>query len=256
MNQPNPKLNIDIEGFTGPLDLLVHLIGKHEMDITTIHLAPITTSFLAVIREQDHKDLDMAGEYLILAATLVRYKSRALVPKDETEPEDEELADQLLEERRKEYERFRALADELKDREEVSSSLFPRLGKPPEGKRDIIEYDDISIYDLQQTFAKILAEIGEREPGHIEDETYSVDEKILELEALISHNKRIVLTDYLRSKESKVEIIVIFLALLEMIRLKEIKAVQDKVHGEIMLEATEKKLHVGVDIDEQEPINE
>ncbi len=252
MNQPNPKLQIDIEGFSGPLDLLVHLIVKHEMDITTIQLAPITDMFLQVIQEQDQKDLDMAGEYLILASTLIRFKSRALVPKDESEPEDEELADQLLEERRKEYERFRALADELKECEERSSALFPRLGKPPEGKRDVIEFADISIYDLQQTFAKILSEIGEREPGLIEDETYSVDEKILELEALLEHNKRIVLTQYLRSKTSKIEVIVIFLALLEMIRLREVKAVQDKVHGEIILEQAEKKLHVGVELDSDE----
>lgn len=249
MNQPNLKLHIDIEGFKGPLDLLVHLIGKHEMDITTIQLSVITSSFLEVIRAQESKDLDMAGEYLLLAATLIRYKTRALIPKDESEPEDEELADQLLEERRKEYERFRALADDLKDREELSSALFPRMGKPPEGKRDVIEFDEISIYDLQQTFAKILAEIGNREPGHIDDEMFSVDEKILELEALLSLNKRIVLTDYLRTKESKVEIIVIFLALLEMIRLHELRAVQDKVHGEIVLEQIPKKLHVGVELE-------
>ncbi len=234
------RLPVNIEGFTGPLELLVHLIAKHEMDILTISISSITRDYIQLIRQWETKDLDLAGEYLVLAATLLRYKSRALIPKDENEPEDEELADQILELRRQEYERFRKLADELRVREEESSALFPRLGSQPEGEREVIEYTEVSVYDLYRTFQKIIEEIGAADVNVVEGESYSVDEKILEIEALLTYNRRIRLSEYLRTLHSKLEIIVVFLALLEMIRLHEARALQEEIHGEILLEKGEK----------------
>ncbi len=234
------RLPVDVEGFSGPLELLVHLIAKHEMDICSISISTITQEYIKTIREWKIKDLDLAGEYLVLAATLIRYKSRALIPKDEAEPEDEELADQILELRRQEYERFRQLADELRAREEESAALFPRLGSPPEGEREVIEYTEVNVYDLYRTFQKIMDEIGSAPVTVVEGESYSVDEKILEIEALLEYNERIHLTEYLQSLRSKLEVIVVFLALLEMIRLHEVLAFQEVIHDDIYLEKGEK----------------
>lgn len=246
------RLPVDIPGFKGPLDLLVHLISKHELDICSISITEITNHYIEIIRSWEVKDLDLAGEYLVLAATLIRYKARALLPREIIEEEaEEEINDQVLEERRREYERFRALADELRRREEAYSTIFPRVGPPPEGKGEVVEYTEVSIYDLYHTFQKIIEEIGSIEDREIIGETYSVDEKMLEIEALLAHNEHIILTDYLRTLESKLEIIVVFLAMLELIRLKEIKAAQQQNLGEIVIEKGEKFNTSIADFDEE-----
>jgi len=243
MDDTPVRLPVEVPGFSGPLDLLVQLIAKKDLDIFSISIAAITEDYIRIVRGMEPKDLDEAGDYLVLAATLVRYKARALLPREETAlEEEEENQDHIREQRRQEYERFRQLAEELRRREEMNANLFPRLGPPPEGQGEVIEYTEVSVYDLYQTFQKIIQEIGASKPREIAGETYSVDEKMLELEALIAHNRRVVITEYLRSLRSKLEIIVVFLAMLEMIRLKEIKAVQDQIHGEIILEKGEKNL--------------
>ena len=91
------RLPINLPVFFGPLDLLVHLITKKELDIFTISLSDITQDYLDTILKLEHKDLDVGGEYLILASTLIRHKARALLPKDEVEVEEEEISDQILE---------------------------------------------------------------------------------------------------------------------------------------------------------------
>lgn len=233
---PEPtRLPVELPNYTGPLDLLVHLISKHELDVCSISIAEITDAYLKKIREMENKDLEEGGEYLVLGATLIRYKSRALLPKEETEPEEEEINDQILELRRLEYERFRALAEDLKQREELTAALIPRVGPSPEGPREVVEFSEVSVYDLYQTFQKIISEIGAARGRIVEGEDYSVDEKMLEIEALLAHNEHLVLTDYLRTLQSKLEIIVVFLALLELVRLKEIRARQDGSHTEIVL---------------------
>lgn len=240
MEETSARLPVTIEGFSGPLELLVNLISKREVDIFAISLTEITEEFIKTIEQWETADLDLAGEYLLLAATLIRWKARALLPKNETQPEEEEVQDQILEQRRQEYERFRELAALLRQREEENSAIFPRVGPPPEGKGEVSEYTEVSVYDLYKTFQQIIEEIGARESRVVVGETYSVDEKMLEIEALLEHNQRVVLGDYLRTLESKLEIIVVFLALLELIRLREIKALQERIHGDILLEKGEK----------------
>jgi segregation and condensation protein A len=252
------RLPVDVPGFTGPLDLLVHLIAKHELDICNISITDITNQYIEVIRSWEVKDLDLAGEYLVLAATLVRYKARALLPKEVIEEEeDEEINDQILEERRKEYERFRTLADELRKREHESSVVFPRQGPTPEGKTRVVEYTEVDIYDLYSTFQKIIDDIGSLGDREIVGETYSVDEKMLEIEALLAHNNRIILTDYLSTLESKLEIIVVFLAMLELIKLKEIRAKQEKNLDKIVIEKGESfESPMGIDDDDDDDEDE
>ncbi len=254
MNEPAEptRLPVDIPSYTGPLDLLVHLISKHELDITTITIGDITEAYLAKVRELDEADLEAGGEYLVLGATLVRYKSRALLPKEEVELEEEEIDDQILEQRRLEYERFRALADDLKQREETTASLIARVGPSPESPIEVVEFSEVSVYDLHQTFSRIIQEIGAAQSRVVEGESYSVDEKMLEIEALLALNQRLVLSDYLRTLQSKLEIIVVFLALLELIRLKEVNAKQDSSHAEILLEKGEKYVNSS-DTQEEQP---
>ena len=231
------RLPVDISGFSGPLDLLVHLITKKEMDVFSVSLAEITDSFLVAIRASEEKDLDQAGEYLVLAATLVRYKSRSLVPRqEEEEEEEEEISDELLRRRQREYERFREAAQHLREREKQVSSLFPRLGPTAEQPEEVVEFAEVSVYDLYSTFKRILEEIGTSEVPAIPPDEFSVDEKMLEIESFLRSESDLLLTAYLRTLKSRIEIIVVFLALLELIRLKIVRARQETRHGEIWLE--------------------
>lgn len=251
MDETPARLPIDIPGFSGPLELLVHLISKKEMDIFSVSLADITDDFIKSIDAPENRDLDIAGEYLVLAATLIRFKARALLPKEQTTPDEEEIEDQVLEERRKEYDRFREVAGMLRHREEENAALFPRSGPPPEGKGQVIEYTEVSVYDLYKTFQQIIEEIGEREKRFVTGESFSVDEKMMEIETLLKNNDVLVLSDFLRTLESKLEIIVVFLALLELIRLCEVRAVQKLTHHEIVLERGE-KLNIPLSDDEDD----
>ena len=232
------RLPVEINGFSGPLDLLVLLIAKHEIDIFSISISTIAEEFLRVIREWESKDLDLAGEYLVLAATLVRYKSRSLVPREEQEEEEEEeaISDDLLRQRQQEYERFREAAIRLREREEKVSALFPRLGPIAEQPEEVLEFTEVSVYDLYATFKRILDDLGASEPRTIQPEDYSVDEKMMELEMLLQREDSLLLTAYLRTLTCRLVIIVVFLALLELIRLKIVRARQDARHGEIWLE--------------------
>ncbi len=249
-DDPNRVLRLPItqEHFRGPLELLVHLISRKEMDVLHVSISAITSEYINIVKNWQEEDLELAGEYLVLAATLYRYKVRALLPKEEqVMEEDDELRDDMLDQRQREYERFRQLAEELRWREQQSSFRFPRLGPSPEEPKEVIEYTEVSVYDLYRTFQRIIEEIGSAPTHILEGENYSIDEKMLEIEALLTHNEHLVLTDYLRTLHSKLEIIVVFMALLELIRLHEIKANQDQAHGEIVLLRGEKFKRSGED---------
>ena len=232
------RLPVDVDGFSGPLDLLLHLITKHEIDIFSISISAIADSYLCLIREWETKDLDLAGEYLVLAATLVRYKSRSLLPQEEDHEEEEEegISDELLRQRQREYERFREAADHLREREQKISSLFPRLGPIAEQPEEVIEFAEVSVYDLYATFKRILDDIGTGEVPAITPEEFSVDEKMMEIELLLERESELLLSAYLRTFLTRIEVIVTFLALLELIRLKIVRGRQETRYGEIWLE--------------------
>lgn len=229
-------LPIDINGFSGPLDLLVNLIATHERDIQEVAISEITGTYLSVIRAWHDKDLNLAGEYLVLASTLMRYKSRSLLPREETPDEEEEtITDEMLRQRQLDYERFRQAAMDLRERKDYADRVVPRLGPVAEKPTDVIEYSEVSVYDLYETFKKIIADLGEQDLPVIEDESYSVDEKMIELESFLNTVGRLHLPSYLRTLRSKLEVIVVFLALLELMRLRVTTANQEKAHADIWI---------------------
>jgi segregation and condensation protein A len=226
---------VQLDAFEGPLDLLLALIQKNEMDIFNVRLAKITEDYLTYIGLAQHYDLDLAGDYLVVAATLLLMKSRALIPREETEEEIEEDDPELLAQRLEEYKQFKAVADALRERELVSrdrhflqTEAYKQLG-------DSLDFYDLNIYDLYTAFKTILAEIGDTLPGVIQDEDWTVDEKMVELQELLERSGRIKLTDYLRGMKAKLEVIVTFLAMLELIRMKRLAARQMRSHGEIWI---------------------
>jgi len=239
MNQSSAEVKeqfrVQLESFEGPLDLLLALIQKDEMDIFSVSLAKITEGYLTYIGLMQKLDLDVAGDYLVVAATLVLMKSRALLPTQSEEEEIEIDDPELLQRRLEEYKQFKAVADALRSHELQQRDHFFRQTESSKDLGDTVELYDLSIYDLFSAFKQIISEIGDQDRPIIHDEDWTVDEKMVELQELLQATARANLSDYLRSLRTKLEIIVSFLALLELIRQSKLIARQEKLHGAIWI---------------------
>lgn len=226
---------VQLESFEGPLDLLLALVQKHEMDIFSLSLATITEDYLAYLGLLQQLDLDLTGDYLAVAATLVLMKSRALLPTETEEEELEEDDPQLLLHRLEEYKRFQAAADILRTQEIQYREIYYRRTEASRELGETVEFYDLNVYDLFSAFKKILSEIGDEDRGVIRDEDWTVDEKMVELEELLQETPRANLSDYLRLMRAKLEVIVSFLALLELIRRRRLLARQAGPQGDIWI---------------------
>ena len=227
---------VKLEVFEGPLDLLLYLIKRDEVDIYDISLERITTQYLEFMEAFKVLDLDVAGEFVVMAANLIYLKSRSLLPvsvqppEEETEEEDPrwELVRQLLE-----YKKFKDAAAQLGVREATQSNLFARL---PEKSETMAErpLGDVSVFDLINDFNKILKRINQKEDlREIFEENFTVSDKIDLILKMTGHGVPLKFTELFSSAASRAEIVVTFLALLELIRLKQLRCVQDSPFGEI-----------------------
>lgn len=229
--------NVRADGFEGPLDLLLFLIREHKMDIFGVKLTEITDGYLEYVRIHETLDLELAGDFLVIASILMHYKLRALLPQELPQDDEEERDDtELILRRLEEYKQFQQIADILREREQKRAAVYTRETKA-EGYDEPAEvvFFDIDVYDLYSAFRKVLSEIGQDRPHVISTETYTVDEKIAEIILLMRENVQASLVNHLRSLRSKVEIIVAFLALLECIRRGIVRVRQAARGGELWL---------------------
>ncbi|MHA3773335.1 segregation and condensation protein A [Verrucomicrobiota bacterium sgz303538] len=227
---------VKLEVFEGPLDLLLYLIKRDEVDIYDITLERITAQYLEFMEAFQVLDLEVAGEFVVMAANLIYYKSRALLPvsvqppEEETEEEDPrwELVRQLLE-----YKKFKEAAAHLHDRELKQEGLFSRI---PEKAEAVAErpLGEVSVFDLINAFNSILKRINQKENvREIFEESFTVSDKIDLVLKLTDHGVPLNFTELFSSAASRTEIVVTFLALLELIRLKQLRVVQREPFGEI-----------------------
>lgn len=232
-------LKVKLPVFEGPLDLLLYLIRKEEIDIYQIPIERITQQYLETLRILQMLNLELAGEFLVMAATLLYIKSRMLLPKDQQLPEEEEdendprweLIRQLVE-----YKKFKDVAVQLQARNSVQEDIFRRgfdvksLADQATGKRV-----DAGIFDLITAFQQVLARIKPEVRLDIIEDRFTVSDKIIHVQQLLEQRERILFRDLFPEDAGRTEIVVTFLALLELIRLNQIRAVQDEVFGEIQL---------------------
>lgn len=229
---------IKLEIFEGPLDLLLYLIRKDDIDIADIPIAQITEQYLQYIEMMKMLDLDIVGDFLVMAATLMQIKSRMLLPPDPDAAQEEaidprdELAQRLLE-----YKKFKEIAETLKDKEIERFDLFSR-GVDGELTRQLKEdakevYFEASLFDLITALSDALKRAPEEVIHEIIKEEFTVEQKIHEILHCVLDQNQVLLKDLFEKARSKVEIVVTFLAVLELIRLKEIKVVQKKLFGDI-----------------------
>ncbi len=234
---------IKLEMFEGPLDLLLHLIKKEELSISDISITRITEQYLEYLNLMELLDLDIAGDFLVMAATLMHIKSKMLLPPDpegiETDEEDprSELVRRLLQ-----YKAFKEAAERLKENEEKQSGIFGRVGVEPEISQADIPIADITLFELLEAFNKVLKSIPVERYHEVVRDEYTVAEKVHEIFHELARTPRIFFSKLFNRARSKVEAITVFLAILELIRLKEVLARQDEQFGEIEISRNEKMI--------------
>ena len=230
------KVKIDV--FEGPLDLLLYLIRKNELDIYDIPIAEVTEQYIEYINLIKMLDLDIAGEFLVMAATLIQMKSAAMLPTGATLEDDElmitreELMRQLLE-----YKKFKSAATMLSHREEAQRNLYTRSFVDPgfEGL-DIKEFRiEASLFDLLSAFRMVLQGLPEEQLTDFREETFTVQQKIDDILDRFKAHKRLEFAILFEKSSSRLEIIVTFLAVLELIRTKSIIARQAQLFSRIWL---------------------
>ncbi|MBF2649722.1 segregation/condensation protein A [Listeria seeligeri] len=230
------EMNFKVDAFEGPLDLLLHLIGQLEVDIYDIPMAEITDQYMEFVHTMQEMELDVASEYLVMAATLLAIKSKMLLPKQELEidydtlVEEEDPRDALVE-KLMEYKRFKEAAKELKEKEAERSFYF---SKPP---MDLAEYDDgsnvaeldVSLNDMLSAFNKMLRRKKLNKPLHtrITSQEISIDDRMDSvMEKLQKQQNHRLRFDELFEEQTKEQLVVTFLAILELMKRKLVEIEQ------------------------------
>ena len=230
---------VHLDNFTGPLDLLLHLIKKNEMEITDIPIAEITTQYLSVIDTLQTLNLDLAGEFLLMAATLLHIKSRLLLPQvaeDGGEEEDEEDPRAELVRRLLEYQKYKAAAECLDDLPQLHRDVFTRSAPAPEvAEEGEGEFAAVGLYDLVQALQQLLRERPAPLVHEVCGEPLSVADRINQVLAALHGQQSLAFSELFAADTSRQEVIVTFLALLELVKMRLVRLLQSQRFGVIWL---------------------
>ena len=234
------KVKLDV--FEGPLDLLLYLVRKDEVDIYDIEIGRITRQYLEYLEAMESIDVEIGGEFIVMAANLLYIKSRTLLPVDlqgpvEEEGEEEdprwELIRQLIE-----YKKFKEAAGELRDREDLAVKLFGRSpsAPPPDGGATLLA-GEVGALDLIAAFQRVLARIEEKKGSarEIEADRFTVSEKIEFVLKVLPEKESLRFEELFAGQTTRGEVVATFLALLELVRLRHVRVEQSEAFGEIML---------------------
>jgi segregation and condensation protein A len=229
---------VRLEGFEGPLDLLLHLIKKHELNIYDIPIALITRQYLDYLGLMEELDLDVAGEFLVMAATLIHIKSRMLLPRPTPEQEDaEEDPREALVRRLIEHQKFKAAAEMLHDKETVRSAQWTRPDEviaPIAGEKPEPELE-VDLFSLITAFRAVVARAKQRPQMYLPGEQVSIEMRIEQLLGRLSETEACGFEDLFEDVATRGDMIVTFLALLEMIRLKVVRVFQSGAFSDIRI---------------------
>lgn len=230
---------IRLEMFEGPLDLLLYLVKKDHLNIYDIPIAEVTEQYLRYLELMKLLDLNIAGEFLVMAATLMQIKSKMLLPIEESEQLQEEEDDPRAElvKRLLEYEKFKEMAEDLRKREANQQEVFKRenleIDKEAPFGTETQTYFEVSLFDLLSAFSKALEEVPREVFYEVVKDEFTIEEKIHQLLHLLLVSPFVRLSELFAQAKNKMEIIVIFLAILELIRMKEIIVRQKELFAEI-----------------------
>lgn len=241
-------ISVKLEAFEGPLDLLLHLIDKNKINIYDIPIIVITEQYLDYIRQMETKDLDVMSEFLVMAATLVNIKSKMLLPPEKNEEEEAVDPRQELVERLLEYKMYKYISEELKDKQlDASRVLF----KPPTIPQEIADYredidvegllSDLTLSKLHEIFKSIVKKQADKiDPirskfGKIEKEEINLSAKLVQIQEYGLFHRTFSFRSLLEAQHTKMEVIVTFLGILELIKIGRIHIEQECLFEDIII---------------------
>src|SRR5262245_24695402 len=237
-SRTRPPVMVRLERFEGPLDLLLHLIKRDEIDIYDIPIARITQQYLAYLDLMRSFDLEVAGEFLVMAATLMRIKAKMLLPlpsvgeeEDEGDPR-EELVQRLVE-----YRQFKEAAGTLKLREEDRRLLFERGMVPGEDEAGPLPLAPATLFDLLDALHRVMARVPEHVVYEVRTPTYDVEDKLALITRLVEEEGAVLFSALLLRCRARAEMIVTFIALLELVKIGQVTVVQSETFGDISIVA-------------------
>ncbi len=239
-----------LQVFEGPLDLLLHLIEKNKVDIYDIPIVTITEQYLAYVNEMQNRDMDVMSEFLVMAATLIRIKSKMLLPKEEeTEEEDEDPRAELVR-RLLEYKMYKYAALELKDMElDASYTFYKKATIPKEVSAYKEEVDPVALVDgmtlnaLNEIFKSIMKrQVDKIDPirskfGTIEKEEINIEDRMVQIREEVRGLKGINFRTLLASQPTKMNVIITFMSILELMKVGAILIRQEETFGEIVIDS-------------------
>ena len=239
---------VKLEVFEGPLDLLLHLIDKNKVDIYDIPIVEITEQYLDYIKQMETDDMNVMSEFLVMAATLIDIKCRMLLPKEVDELGEEEDPRAELVQKLLEYKMYKYMSLELKDRQvDAEKSLYRSQNLPPEVAlyKPPLDYEeligDMTLSRLHEIFKSIVRKKEDRvDPirshyGNIEKEEVDMDRKALYVEAFAREHKNFSFRNLLEKQSSRMEVIVTFLVILELMKTGKITISQESIFDDIMI---------------------
>lgn len=239
---------VKLEAFEGPLDLLLHLIEKNKVDIYDIPIVEITEQYLEYIKQMQERDMNIMSEFLVMAATLVDIKCKMLLPKEVNEEGEEEDPRAELVQKLLEYKMYKYMSFELRDKQvDAEKNLYreQHLPKEVEGYRQPINYEELigemNLNKLHEIFRSILRKQEDKidpirsQYGNIEREEIDMDLKTLYVEAYAKEHKTFHFRKLLEKQKSKMEIIVTFLIVLELMKIGKISICQEEIFDDILI---------------------
>lgn len=239
---------VKLEVFEGPLDLLLHLIDKNKIDIYDIPIVEITNQYMDYIKAMEHEDLNVMSEFLLMAATLLDIKSRMLLPKEVNEDGEEEDPRQELVEQLLQYKMYKYMSYELKDREVEGARI---LYKNPTVPDEVLAYeqpvdmdellDGITLEKINTIYKDVMRRVDDKVDqvrskfGKIEKEEVNMKEKMGSVESFAKSHKRFSFRELLEEQTSKMQVVVTFLVILELMKVGKIQVEQDQIFSDIMI---------------------
>ncbi len=231
-------LTLRVGQFEGPLDLLLHLCRTNEIDLANLPVRTITDQYLTHLEALEFQDLEAAGAYLVTAATLIYLKSKLLVPPDETGEQLDEEAEALrqdLEARLREYSRVKVLGARLGEREAEQALVWGRPGSQLPAAEEV-PLEDLSVHLLERALKRLIEEQARRKPREIQAEPMSVLERMTEILSVIRDTWSLLFSSLLGAPRVPTEVVVTLLAVLELVRLGNIRLQQTELFGDIVIE--------------------
>ena len=233
---PPDALEVFLEAFEGPLDLLLYLIKRQNIDILEINVADITEQYIAYVDLMESSQFELAAEYLVMAAMLAEIKSRILLPRSGDDEEDEEDPRAMLIRRLQEYERYREVAERVDELPRLYRDIFQASAQSPELER-ILPRPEMHLPELLLAFSEVLRRTDLNESHHIGRQSLTTRERMTQILLRISSNHFTPMLSLLMKDEGKLGVVITFLAIMELIKESLVELAQSEDFGPIYIKA-------------------